>query len=301
MTRQLAVDYATEMRVNCICPGTVDTPFVEAYLEKYHRHEKEKVRAELNARQPVGRLGRPEEIAHMVLYLCSPRGGIRAGRGYVDRRRLDGGLSGSTSGPVSAGFRPARTCLGRAFADDALGRGGPFPALHVDRGMLDAQHVEGVQLAAAARGDRGAGLHDQRGVSGDAVPRGGVARVAEVEVAGQENVGAAARRVPAMAMRGAADEIALGAARRQVEGMVGDDDLGDAVVEASQRRLNTQLDLLAVDASALQGKGARGVDAHHHDLVVRHKPAPRSAVDVAAVAVASGPEEARGRSYSGTS
>ena len=59
MTRQLAVDYPTEIRANCICPGTVDTPFVEAYLEKYHQHEKEKVRAELNQRQPVGRLGRP--------------------------------------------------------------------------------------------------------------------------------------------------------------------------------------------------------------------------------------------------
>jgi 2-keto-3-deoxy-L-fuconate dehydrogenase len=71
MTRQLAVDYATQVRVNCICPGTVDTPFVESYLEKYHKHEKEKVRADLNLRQPVGRLGRPEEIAHMVLYLVS--------------------------------------------------------------------------------------------------------------------------------------------------------------------------------------------------------------------------------------
>lgn len=72
MTRQLAVDYPSELRANCICPGTVDTPFVEAYLEKYHRHEKDRVRAELNQRQPVGRLGRPEEIANMVLYLCSP-------------------------------------------------------------------------------------------------------------------------------------------------------------------------------------------------------------------------------------
>ncbi len=71
MTRQLAVDYPTELRVNCICPGTVDTPFVEGYLEKYHKHEKEKVREELNQRQPVGRLGRPEEVAGMVLYLCS--------------------------------------------------------------------------------------------------------------------------------------------------------------------------------------------------------------------------------------
>jgi NAD(P)-dependent dehydrogenase (short-subunit alcohol dehydrogenase family) len=71
MTRQLAVDYATQVRVNCICPGTVDTPFVAGYLEKYHKHEKEKVRAELNLRQPVGRLGKPEEIAHLVLYLAS--------------------------------------------------------------------------------------------------------------------------------------------------------------------------------------------------------------------------------------
>lgn len=71
MTRSLAADYAGRMRVNCVCPGTVDTPFVEAYLEKYHRHEKAEVRKQLDARQPVGRLGRPDEIAHLVLYLCS--------------------------------------------------------------------------------------------------------------------------------------------------------------------------------------------------------------------------------------
>ena len=87
MTRQLAVDYPTELRANCICPGTVDTPFVEAYLEKYHRHEKEKVRAELNQRQPVGRLGRPEEIAHMVLYLCSPEAEFVTGSVFT----IDGG------------------------------------------------------------------------------------------------------------------------------------------------------------------------------------------------------------------
>ena len=71
LTRQLAVDYPTEVRVNCICPATVDTPFVEGYLEKYHKHEKEKVRAELNLRQPIGRLGRPDEVAHLALYLAS--------------------------------------------------------------------------------------------------------------------------------------------------------------------------------------------------------------------------------------
>jgi 2-keto-3-deoxy-L-fuconate dehydrogenase len=72
MTRQLAVDYPTQFRVNCIAPGTVDTPFVEGYLEKYHKDEKEKVRQELSNRQPVGRLGKPDEIARLALYLCSP-------------------------------------------------------------------------------------------------------------------------------------------------------------------------------------------------------------------------------------
>jgi 2-keto-3-deoxy-L-fuconate dehydrogenase len=72
MTRQLAVDYPVQIRANCIAPGTVNTPFVEAYLEKYHRHEKEKVRLELNERQPLGRLGQPQEIADLALYICSP-------------------------------------------------------------------------------------------------------------------------------------------------------------------------------------------------------------------------------------
>jgi 2-keto-3-deoxy-L-fuconate dehydrogenase len=71
MTRQLAVDYPTEIRANCIAPGTVDTPFVEGYLEKYHKHEKDAVRQQLNQRQPVGRLGKPDEIAWLALYLCS--------------------------------------------------------------------------------------------------------------------------------------------------------------------------------------------------------------------------------------
>jgi 2-keto-3-deoxy-L-fuconate dehydrogenase len=87
MSRQLAVDYATQIRVNCICPGTVDTPFVDGYLEKYHKHEKEKVRLELHARQPIGRMGRPDEIAHLVLYLCSQEAEFAHGGIYS----IDGG------------------------------------------------------------------------------------------------------------------------------------------------------------------------------------------------------------------
>jgi NAD(P)-dependent dehydrogenase (short-subunit alcohol dehydrogenase family) len=89
MTRQLAVDYPKDVRVNCICPGTVDTPFVEGYLERYHKHEKDKVRAELNARQPLGRMGRPDEIAALALYLCSPEAEFVQGAVVA----IDGGLT----------------------------------------------------------------------------------------------------------------------------------------------------------------------------------------------------------------
>ncbi len=87
MTRQLAVEYAKELRVNAICPGTVETPFVEGYLDKYHAHEKEKIREELRARQPMGRLGRPEEVASMVRFLASAEAGFISGSLFT----LDGG------------------------------------------------------------------------------------------------------------------------------------------------------------------------------------------------------------------
>ncbi|WP_433966411.1 SDR family NAD(P)-dependent oxidoreductase [Tunturiibacter gelidiferens] len=76
MTRQLAVDYPKELRVNAVAPGTVQTPFVEGYLEKYHAHEKEKVREQLVSRQPIGRLGTPEDVASLVRYLCSEEAGF---------------------------------------------------------------------------------------------------------------------------------------------------------------------------------------------------------------------------------
>jgi 2-keto-3-deoxy-L-fuconate dehydrogenase len=76
MTRQLAVDYPKELRVNAVAPGTVQTPFVEGYLEKYHAHEKENVREQLVSRQPIGRLGTPEDVASLVRYLCSEEAGF---------------------------------------------------------------------------------------------------------------------------------------------------------------------------------------------------------------------------------
>ena len=79
MTRQLAVEYPKTLRVNAVCPGTVQTPFVEGYLEKFHKENKEEVRAELRARQPVGRLGRPEEVASAIRYLASDEAAFVSG------------------------------------------------------------------------------------------------------------------------------------------------------------------------------------------------------------------------------
>ena len=79
MTRQLAVEYPKTLRVNAVCPGTVQTPFVEGYLEKFHKDEKEETRAQLRARQPIGRLGRPEEIASAVRYLASDEAAFVSG------------------------------------------------------------------------------------------------------------------------------------------------------------------------------------------------------------------------------
>jgi NAD(P)-dependent dehydrogenase (short-subunit alcohol dehydrogenase family) len=89
LTRQLAVDYVGRLRVNTVCPGTVDTPFVEAYLERFHKHEKDAVREQLKARQPMGRLGQPDEVAHMVVYLCSREAAFVTGSIFT----IDGGLT----------------------------------------------------------------------------------------------------------------------------------------------------------------------------------------------------------------
>ena len=87
MTRQLAVEYPKTLRVNGICPGTVETPFVEGYLDKFHKDNKEETRAELRARQPIGRLGQPQEIASMVRYLASSEAAFISGALF----NIDGG------------------------------------------------------------------------------------------------------------------------------------------------------------------------------------------------------------------
>lgn len=90
MTRQIAIDYATKsIRVNCICPGTVYTPFVDSYLQRFHAGEIEETKARLHARQPVGRMGRPDEIAKMAVYLAADESEFVTGAILT----IDGGLT----------------------------------------------------------------------------------------------------------------------------------------------------------------------------------------------------------------
>ena len=85
MTRALAVDHVAEgVRVNAVCPGTVDSPWVARLVEDAG----ESLEA-LRARQPMGRLGRPDEIAEAVLYLASEDAAFVTGSLFV----IDGGLT----------------------------------------------------------------------------------------------------------------------------------------------------------------------------------------------------------------
>lgn len=86
-TRQVAVQYAgTGVRANCVCPGTVDSPWVGRLLAA--SDDPAAARASLVARQPMGRLGTPAEIATAALYLASDDAAFVTGSELV----IDGGL-----------------------------------------------------------------------------------------------------------------------------------------------------------------------------------------------------------------
>jgi 2-keto-3-deoxy-L-fuconate dehydrogenase len=88
MTRALACDHIKDkIRCNCVCPARVHTPFVDAYLTKNYPGQEAEKFAELAAAQPMGRMGTPYEIAHLVLYLCSDEAAFVTGAAYD----IDGG------------------------------------------------------------------------------------------------------------------------------------------------------------------------------------------------------------------
>ena len=84
LTRTAALEYAERgVRVNAICPGVIDTEMVERFTG--HRPEAE---AAMLATEPIGRLGRPEEIADAVVWLCSTRSSFVTGQAIA----VDGGF-----------------------------------------------------------------------------------------------------------------------------------------------------------------------------------------------------------------
>jgi len=72
MTMSIAKDYINKnIRCNCICPARVHTPFVDDYLKKNYAGREEEVFQKLSNFQPIGRMGTPDEIAKLALFLCS--------------------------------------------------------------------------------------------------------------------------------------------------------------------------------------------------------------------------------------
>ena len=89
MTISVAKDYVAHgIRCNCISPARVHTPFVDGFLAKnYPGHEAEQMK-KLEQSQPIGRMGRPDEIATLALYLCSDAASFLTGCDYP----IDGGF-----------------------------------------------------------------------------------------------------------------------------------------------------------------------------------------------------------------
>jgi NAD(P)-dependent dehydrogenase (short-subunit alcohol dehydrogenase family) len=88
LVKSVALDYVHEnIRINAICPGTVDTPSLHARLQAMGDYEA--ALAQFIARQPMGRLGTADEIAALALYLASDESGYMTGSQLV----IDGGLS----------------------------------------------------------------------------------------------------------------------------------------------------------------------------------------------------------------
>jgi len=92
LTRSIAVDYAPEIRCVAVCPGTVDTPMLHDAIQLSANPDE--VLRECHNMHPVKRIGTPEEVAELILFLCSDKAGFITGQPI----RIDGGLGLSIGG-----------------------------------------------------------------------------------------------------------------------------------------------------------------------------------------------------------
>jgi 2-keto-3-deoxy-L-fuconate dehydrogenase len=89
MTYSVAKDYLThKIRCNCISPARVHTPFVDGYLHRTYPGREKEMFEKLEKSQPIGRMGKPEEIAALALYLCSDEASFITGSDIP----IDGGF-----------------------------------------------------------------------------------------------------------------------------------------------------------------------------------------------------------------
>jgi 2-keto-3-deoxy-L-fuconate dehydrogenase len=89
MTLSVARDYLADgIRCNCISPARVHTAFVDNFVARSYAGREAEMYAKLSASQPIGRMGKPEEIALMALYLCSDAAGFITGSDMP----IDGGF-----------------------------------------------------------------------------------------------------------------------------------------------------------------------------------------------------------------
>jgi NAD(P)-dependent dehydrogenase (short-subunit alcohol dehydrogenase family) len=89
MTLSVAKDYINyNIRCNCISPARVHTPFVDGFIAKTYPGKESEVFEKLSKSQPIGRMGNPDEVATLVLYLCSDEASFITGSDYA----IDGGF-----------------------------------------------------------------------------------------------------------------------------------------------------------------------------------------------------------------
>lgn len=90
MTYSVARDYVESgVRCNCVCPARVHTPFVDRFIRENYPGQEQQVFDKLAAYQPMGRMGQPDEIARLALFLCSDDAGFITGAAYD----IDGGVT----------------------------------------------------------------------------------------------------------------------------------------------------------------------------------------------------------------